>query len=275
MLKSELIIDLQKKHPSFSSLDIELILKIFFKKIIKSLDESSNVEIRGFGTLSKKINKAKYVRNPKTNEKIFKEQNYKIHFKIGKTLHKKLNNITALSLGFLNPDNSSFNIGQRNIIGLDVFAQKQFNGFNSWLSYSLNQSQSRFENLNNNKDFTSKSNVTHSVSAALSYKLDGFQFALGWKWQTGKPYTIANDSSDGLEFNDGINTGELPIYHRLDLSSTFNFKMSKYNKLRGKIGLSIRNIYNRKNLISKENILLLLTSLNSLTILTIFDTFIL
>ena len=46
--------------------------------------------------------------------------------------------------------------------------------------------------------------------------------------------------------------GELPIYHRLDLSSTYNFKMSKHNKLRGKIGLSIRNIYNRKNLISKE-----------------------
>ena len=91
MLKSELIIDLQKKYPSLSSVDIELILKIFFKKIIKSLNESSNVEIRGFGTLSKKINKAKYVRNPKTNEKIFKSQNYKIHFKIGKILHKKIN----------------------------------------------------------------------------------------------------------------------------------------------------------------------------------------
>ena len=59
MLKSELIIDLQKKYPSLSSVDIELILKIFFKKIIKSLKESSNVEIRGFGTISKKINKAK------------------------------------------------------------------------------------------------------------------------------------------------------------------------------------------------------------------------
>ena len=166
--------------------------------------------------------------------------------------HKKLNNITALSLGFLNPENSNFNIGQQKIIGLDAFVKKQFNGFSSWLSYSLNQSKSRFENINNTKDFTSKSNVTHSVSAALSYILDGFQFALGWKWQTGKPYTIAIESSDGLEFNEGVNTGELPIYHRLDLSSTYNFKMSKHNKLRGKIGLSIRNIYNRTNLISRE-----------------------
>ena len=31
------------------------------------------------------------VRNPKTNEKIFKEQSFKLHFKIGKTLHKRIN----------------------------------------------------------------------------------------------------------------------------------------------------------------------------------------
>jgi len=91
MLKSELIIDLQKKYPSLNLIDIELVLNIFFKKIVKSLNENNNVEIRGFGTLSKKINKAKYVRNPKTNEKIFKKQKFKIHFKIGKILHKKIN----------------------------------------------------------------------------------------------------------------------------------------------------------------------------------------
>ena len=93
MLKSELIIGLQKKYPSLNLIDTELILNIFFKKIIKSLNESNNVEIRGFGTLSKKINKAKYVRNPKTNEKIFKQENNKIHFKISKILHKKINGI--------------------------------------------------------------------------------------------------------------------------------------------------------------------------------------
>jgi len=72
------------------------------------------------------------------------------------------------------------------------------------------------------------------------------------KWQTGKPYTIAKERSDGLEFNDGINTGKLPIYHRLDFSSTYDFKISKRDKLRGKVGLSVRNILNRKNLISIE-----------------------
>ena len=59
--------------------------------IINALNNGNNIEIRGFGTLTKKINKAKYVRNPKTNEKIYKKESFKIHFKIGKTLHKKIN----------------------------------------------------------------------------------------------------------------------------------------------------------------------------------------
>ncbi len=91
MLKSELILNLSKKHPNLNLNDIELIANIFFKKIIKELNEDNNIEIRGFGTLKKKVNKSKYVRNPKTNEKIFKEETFKIHFKIGKILHNRIN----------------------------------------------------------------------------------------------------------------------------------------------------------------------------------------
>lgn len=91
MLKSDLILSINKNYLSLSHNDIELITDFFFKKIIESLKEDKNLEIRGFGTFSKKINKEKYVRNPKTNEKIFKKQNYKIHFKIGKILHQRIN----------------------------------------------------------------------------------------------------------------------------------------------------------------------------------------
>jgi len=91
MLKSDLILFINKNYPSLSHNDIELIVDFFFKKIVESLKEGKNLEIRGFGTFSKKINKEKYVRNPKTNEKIFKKQNYKVHFKIGKILHQRIN----------------------------------------------------------------------------------------------------------------------------------------------------------------------------------------
>ena len=91
MLKSEIITKLNQKYKSLSLSDTEKIINLFFNKISKSLYENKNIEIRGFGSLKKKINKAKFVRNPKTNEKIFKKETHKIHFKISKILHKKIN----------------------------------------------------------------------------------------------------------------------------------------------------------------------------------------
>ena len=93
MIKSELILKLHAKYSSLSLNDIEKILDLFLNNIIKGLQNSQKIELRGFGTFSKKVNKEKYVRNPKTNEKIFKKENYKIHFKIGRILHKKINTI--------------------------------------------------------------------------------------------------------------------------------------------------------------------------------------
>ena len=91
MLKSDILKKLELKHQNLSESDIEQIFKIFIKKIISALKDDKNVELRGFGTLKKKTNKAKQVRNPKTNKKLYKKENFKIHFKTGKVLHSKLN----------------------------------------------------------------------------------------------------------------------------------------------------------------------------------------
>ena len=91
MLKSNLITSIHRKYPSLNPNEIEKISDLFFKRIVLGLKEGKKIEIRGFGTLTKKINKAKFVRNPKTNEKIYKDETYKIHFKIGKILHNRIN----------------------------------------------------------------------------------------------------------------------------------------------------------------------------------------
>ena len=91
MLRSGLILKIQNKYTSLRLSDIENILDLFLKKIFLGLQNNQNIEIRKFGTFSKKINKEKYVRNPKTNEKIFKVASNKIHFKIGKILHQRIN----------------------------------------------------------------------------------------------------------------------------------------------------------------------------------------
>ena len=91
MLKSDIINELNQKYRNFERNDIEYLLDLFIKKITESLKNGNNIEIRGFGTISKKFNKEKYVRNPKTNERVFKNKSYKIHFKIGKILHNRIN----------------------------------------------------------------------------------------------------------------------------------------------------------------------------------------
>ena len=91
MLKSDILKKLGLKHQNLSESDIEQIFNIFVKKIISALKDDRNVELRGFGTLKKKVNKAKQVRNPKTNETLYKEESFKLHFKTGKILHSKLN----------------------------------------------------------------------------------------------------------------------------------------------------------------------------------------
>ena len=94
MLKSQILEKLQKKHTNLSSEDIDDLFDIFIKKLSNSLQKGQNIEIRGFGTISRKINKEKIVRNPKTNEKLFKNKSFKLHFKIGKVLHRKINGFT-------------------------------------------------------------------------------------------------------------------------------------------------------------------------------------
>ncbi len=91
MLKSDILKKLGIKHYNLSENDIEQIFNIFLKKITSALKDNKNVELRGFGTFKKKVNRAKQVRNPKTNEKLYKKENFKLHFKTGKILHSKLN----------------------------------------------------------------------------------------------------------------------------------------------------------------------------------------
>lgn len=167
---------------------------------------------------------------------------------------KQIKGKNALSLGFLNPNDSRFHKGEQSIFGIDFYVKKDFNYFNIWISYSFNDVISNYEGLNNNENFISSINIRHSFTTSIAYKLKNFQIALAWNWRSGKPFTKSYVSPNDQFYYLGINTERLPYYHRLDISSTYSFNFSKKSKLRGKLGFSVRNLYNQKNLISREYI---------------------
>jgi len=86
-----------------------------------------------------------------------------------------------------------------------------------------------------------------------------------WNFGSGFPFTLTQGFYGQFNFSDGINTdyiggnpdlgiifdenrnaGRLPSYHRLDLSLTKNFKISKYSEL--DVILSLTNAYDRNNI---------------------------
>ncbi len=163
---------------------------------------------------------------------------------------KKTNGITALSLGFLNPIDNQFHIGKQRVKGMDFYLKRSFNNFKVWLSYCFLDAENKYEGLNNNQYFTASNEIEQSFSSSVSYTKDKFDFSLGWKFRKGRPLTDLDYDTDGNAYFHGINTEYLPNYHRLDFSSTYKFYVSKKNKIKGKIGVSMRNIYNNKSLIN-------------------------
>ena len=69
--KSDIIKILCKNYPNFYQKYLKKIIDIFTKEVGNSLRRSERVELRDIFTLEPKLQKAKYARNPKTNEKIY------------------------------------------------------------------------------------------------------------------------------------------------------------------------------------------------------------
>ena len=90
--KSDLLKNLKNSYINFYSKDLEKVINIFFKEIKEALHKGERCEIRGFGSFSTRIQKARISRNPKTGEKVETPQKKSIHFKMAKELFKKINN---------------------------------------------------------------------------------------------------------------------------------------------------------------------------------------
>ena len=89
--KSKILKKLKENYPNFLKKDLERLADIILNEIKFTLKRGERVELRGFGILSSRIQKARISRNPKTGEKVNTPQKKTINFKIAKDLFKKLN----------------------------------------------------------------------------------------------------------------------------------------------------------------------------------------
>lgn len=168
--------------------------------------------------------------------------------------YKKIDGLTSLTLGFDNID-ELFSEGKSNVLGIDILLKKKINDYRTWLSYTIMENEFTFNSINEGKPFSGNSDITHHLTWSHTYDWKNFNISLGWNIRTGIPYTRAIgilDTPEGTVIDfDNTNGARLPDYHRLDISTTYKFNISKNEKWRGKFGVSLLNIYDRKNVLSR------------------------
>ena len=89
--KSEIIRILSNNYPNFIKKDLKKLIDIFISELKYSLKRHERVELRDVFSLEPRLKRARYARNPKTNEKIYVKEKYSILFKSSKMWTKKIN----------------------------------------------------------------------------------------------------------------------------------------------------------------------------------------
>ena len=89
--KSEIINKLANNYPNFKKKDLKKIVDIFLTEIKSALKRNERVELRDNFSIEPRKQKARFGRNPKTNEKLFVKEKYSILFKSSKMWLKKIN----------------------------------------------------------------------------------------------------------------------------------------------------------------------------------------
>lgn len=87
--RSDIELSLKNKFPELSKVEITSALNIIIDSITEAVALDEKVEIRGFGTFSKKVIRPRKFINPKTKKISFLGETSSIHFKPSKSLIKK------------------------------------------------------------------------------------------------------------------------------------------------------------------------------------------
>ncbi|MFL2719979.1 MAG: HU family DNA-binding protein [Gammaproteobacteria bacterium] len=87
--RSDIESSLKKEFPNLTKQEISQAIDIILDSIIESVALDDKVEIRGFGTFSKKLIRPRKFINPKTKKVSYLGETATMHFKPSKALIKK------------------------------------------------------------------------------------------------------------------------------------------------------------------------------------------
>jgi integration host factor subunit beta len=95
MTKSEMIARLAERFPQLVAKDADLSVKMILDAMTEALALGDRIEIRGFGSFSLNYRPPRTGRNPKTGSKVQVPAKYVPHFKAGKELRERVDQLAG------------------------------------------------------------------------------------------------------------------------------------------------------------------------------------
>ncbi len=147
--------------------------------------------------------------------------------------------------------------GTNTVNGFDLLLKKQWRNYSMWISYSLSKSKYQFTGFNDDKKFDGSFDVPHHLIWSHNYQYKNFETSLAWKFHSGTPYTLKT-AAPGRNSNrlrvtfDDLNNKRLPNYQRVDFSASYKFDIASAKNIKGKIGLSLQNVLNKKSVLFRD-----------------------
>ncbi len=97
MTKSDLITRLAERFPQLVAKDADFAVKMILDALSEALVKGDRVEIRGFGSFSLNYRPPRVGRNPKSGGKVSVPEKWVPHFKAGKELRERVDNLGKTS----------------------------------------------------------------------------------------------------------------------------------------------------------------------------------
>lgn len=140
-----------------------------------------------------------------------------------------------------------FHTGSGTASGVELFLQKNIGDLTGWVGYTFSEVIYDFPTVSDTTYFADQ-DATNEFKTVLMYRWGDWDLASTFIYATGRPYTevlgVVEDTFPPTYEVGAKNDLRYDDYHRLDLSFTYNFSR---RGLDGQAGLSIFNLYDRKN----------------------------
>ncbi len=178
--------------------------------------------------------------------------------------YKVFTQLINLNREKLFPEDPDYQIETGKAYGIDFLAKYTYKRYYLWFAYSLGY----VRRDNGEQVYPPHYDRRHNLNVVAAYnwgKDASWEFDLRWNFGSGFPFTLTQgfyeqinflngintpyttqNGNLGILYDDSLNTGRLPYYHRLDLALKKTIHVSENSDL--EINLSVINIYNRDNI---------------------------